>query len=68
MAQEKETLTKEFEIVKVEKYSGEFTTNEGATYPYKFYKVYFKEIGGQLIMTAKVDKVFNDYVEWDNED
>lgn len=60
---EKEIINANYEIVKVEKISGQFTNEEGQTFPYKFYKVYFKLEGSPLVMTAKVDKVFNDYVE-----
>lgn len=65
---EKETINANYEIKKVEKISGEFTNNEGQTFPYKFYKIYFTLEGSPLVMTAKVDKVFNDYVEGDYED
>ncbi len=64
---EKEIINNNYEIVRVEKYSGEYTNEEGQTYPYKFFKVFFKEENSPLVMSAKVDKVFNDYVEGDYE-
>ena len=60
---EKTTVNREFEIVKVEKFAGEFTNEEGKTYPYKTYKVHFKALDNPLVFTAKLDKVFNDYIE-----
>lgn len=65
---EKEIINANYELVKVEKYSGEFTNEEGNTYPYKYYKIFFKLEDSPLIMSAKVDKVFNDYVEGNYED
>lgn len=53
----------EFEIVKLERRDGVFTLENGNTIPYKNYYVYIKNINSPLVMKAKIEKVFNDYVE-----
>ena len=53
-------------IEKLECKKGEFTTDDGKNIPFKTYYVYFKREDSPLIMKAKIDKVFNDYVEEDD--
>lgn len=55
----------EYEIVKVERKDGEFVTEAGSKIAYKNYYIHFKRSDSPLVMRAKVDKVFNDYVEGD---
>lgn len=64
----KTLIERDFEIVKVERIDGEMTTEEGRTFNWHNYKVHFKALDNPLIMTAKVDKVFNDYIEGDPND
>lgn len=55
----------QFEIVKVERKEGIFTNPEtGQQIPFKSYYVHIKNINNPLVMRAKLDKVFNDYVEY----
>lgn len=58
-----EINSENLEIVKLERKDGVFTPENGKEIPYKNYYVYFKREGNPLIMKAKVEKVFNDYVE-----
>lgn len=50
-------------ITKIEKKDGIFKREDGTEIKYKNYYVYFKRENNPLEMRAKVDKVFNDYVE-----
>lgn len=50
-------------ITKIEKKEGVFKTDDGKEINYKNYYVYFKREDSPLEMKAKVEKVFNDYVE-----
>lgn len=53
-----------YEIVKLERKEGVFSNPEtGQNIPFKTYYVHIKNIDNPLIMRAKIDKVFNDYVE-----
>ncbi|MBQ6100521.1 MAG: hypothetical protein IJL02_11755 [Methanobrevibacter sp.] len=54
----------DFEIVKIERKDGIFTLEDGKQIPYKNYYVYIKNVNNPLIMRAKLDKVFNEYVEY----
>ena len=55
----------QFEIVKLERKEGVFSNPEtGQNIPYKLYYVHIKNINNPLVMRAKIDKVFNDYVEY----
>lgn len=58
----------DYELVKIERKDGVFTPENGKDIPYKNYYVYFKRVGNPLVMKAKVDKVFVDYVEDYNAD
>lgn len=53
----------EYEVVKLEKKEGIFTPENGRDIPYCNWYIHFKRTDSPLIMRAKVDKVFNDYVE-----
>lgn len=53
----------EYQIVKIERKDGVFTPEGGKEIPYRNYYVYFKREDSPLVMRAKVEKVFNDYVE-----
>lgn len=53
----------EYQIVKIERKDGVFTPEAGKEIPYRNYYIYFKKDGSPLVMKAKVEKVFNDYVE-----
>jgi hypothetical protein len=53
----------DFEIVKLERKDGIFRREDGSELPYKTYYVSIKNINSPLVIRAKVDKVFNDYVE-----
>lgn len=54
----------DYEIVKLERKEGVFRNPEtGQEIPYKIYYVHFRSINNPLVIRAKVDKVFNDYVE-----
>lgn len=55
-----------YELVGIEKREGVFET-EGRGIPYTTYVVKFKQTESPLIMTAKVDKIFRDYVEGEDE-
>lgn len=60
----KEEISNEnYEIVKIEKRYGEFQTADGKILPFANYYVHFKRLNNPLIMIAKVEKVFRDYVE-----
>lgn len=56
-------LNLEAEIVGVDRIDAIFVREDGKDIPYHFYKVRFKVEGNDLVLEAKVDKVFNDYVE-----
>lgn len=54
----------EYEIVKLERKEGIFTNPEtGQEIPFKSYFVHIKNRNNPLVLRAKIDKVFNDYVE-----
>jgi hypothetical protein len=53
----------DFEIVKLERKDGVFRREDGTELPYKTYYVYIRNINNPLIIKAKIEKVFNDYVE-----
>jgi len=54
----------EYEIVKLERKEGVFNNTEtGQNIPFKTYYVHIKNKNNPLVMRAKIDKVFNDYVE-----
>lgn len=53
----------DFEIVKLERKEGIFRREDGSELPYKTYFVSIRNINNPLVIRAKVDKVFNDYVE-----
>lgn len=60
----KELNPEEYQIVKLERKDGIFSNPEtGQEIPFKSYYVHIKHIDSPLIMRAKIDKVFNDYVE-----
>lgn len=59
----KETINKEFKLVGVYKKEGDFITEDGREIHYKNYYVEIEDPYTSLIMRAKIDKVFNDYVE-----
>ena len=55
----------DYEIVKLERKEGVFTNPEtGQQIPFKSYYVHIKNINNPLVIRAKIDKVFNDYVEY----
>lgn len=54
-------------ITKIEKKDGVFKTESGTEIKYKNYYIYFKRDDSPLEMRAKVDKVFTDYVESDDD-
>lgn len=58
-----QSINANWEIVKVERKDGEFKREDGTSIVYKQYWVYFKKEDNPLIFRAKVEKVFNDYVE-----
>lgn len=51
------------EVVGFEKKEGVFVNENGTEIPYKYYKLKFTIGDNPLIFQAKIDKVFNDYVE-----
>lgn len=55
----------DYEIVKLERKDGIFRREDGTELPYKSYYVHIRNINNPLVIRAKVDKVFNDYVEDD---
>lgn len=55
----------QFEIVRMERKEGVFSNPEtGQEIPFKTYYVHIKNKENPLVMRAKIDKVFNDYVEY----
>lgn len=63
MNKERKELDLEAEIVGIDRIDATFVREDGKQIPYHFYKVRFKVEGSDLVLEAKVDKVFNDYVE-----
>lgn len=61
--QKQEIPSENYEIVKIEKRYGEFLTADGKQLPFANYYVHFKNVNNPLVMVAKVEKVFRDYVE-----
>lgn len=61
--QKQELNLDDFELVKVEKREGEFKREDGSILPFSNYYVHFKRTDNPLVMVAKVDKVFREYVE-----
>lgn len=61
----KREIDGEFTVEKIERGEGEFVNDKGDTIKFKTYYVYIKREDSPLIMRAKLDKVFNDYVEGD---
>lgn len=53
----------EIQIEALEKKEGVFVNENGTEIPYKYYKLKFTIGDNPLIFQAKIDKVFNDYVE-----
>lgn len=60
-------VDRDFELVGVTKKEGEFTNEKGDEIHYKNYYVIIKSESG-IQIRAKVDRVFNDYVEEEYED
>lgn len=63
MYNKEELDVESYELVKIERVQGEFTNDNGKTFPFKKYNVYIKAIDNPLVIKASVDRVFNDYVE-----
>lgn len=61
--QKEDIAAENYELVKIEKRYGEFRTEDGRILPFANYYVHFKNVNNPLIMVAKVEKVFRDYVE-----
>lgn len=59
----KELNIKNYELVAIKRKDGVFTTETGQNIEFKNYYVEFKNKNNPLIIRAKVDKVFRDYVE-----
>ena len=62
----KEKIEKDFELLKIYKKEGDFVTEDGREIHYKNYYADIKDPYTSLVMRAKIDKVFNDYVEGDD--
>lgn len=62
MKEEKEYIDREYELVGVYKKEGDWVNPEGKELHYKFYCVDIRLESG-LVIRARVDRVFNDYVE-----
>lgn len=61
--QKQELPVENYELVKVEKRYGDFVTTDGKVLPFANYYIHFKKVEDNLVMVAKVEKVFRDYVE-----
>ena len=66
--QKQELPIENYELVKVEKRYGDFKTEDGRVLPFANYYIHFKHVDNPLIMTARVEKVFRDYVEQDDQE
>lgn len=66
--QKQELPIEDYELVKMEKRYGEFKTEDGRILPFANYYLHFKQVNNNLIMVAKVEKVFRDYVESDEQE
>lgn len=62
----KKEINREFNVEKVEKAEGQFRNDNGDVINFRSYYVYIKAEDSPLVMRAKIDKVFNDYVEGDD--
>lgn len=61
--QEKQYINKDFSLEGVYKKEGIFRTEDGRDINYKNFYVEIKDPETSLLMRAKIDRVFNDYVE-----
>lgn len=60
---DKREIMGDWNIEKVERKDGEFRRENGTILKYKQYWVHFTNGDNPLVFRAKVEKVFNDYVE-----
>lgn len=53
----------EIKVVKLERASGTFQNDQGANIPWQNYKIHFTIGDNPLIIQAKVDRLFGQYVD-----
>lgn len=62
-SEKKEYKSKNIEIVSIVKKKGQFKNEDGIDIKYTTYKIKFKHKDNPLIYEAKVDRLFNEYME-----